>query len=134
MSGLYIVTEMKIPDFDNYVSGRVLSRAEPVLHAVAQRQNVKPLMEFFSQNPETTAQILRSEGIPIKKQKQEILLEQWFEAKDGLATVQTLLKWVTENPERIKNHEALIAELKDFERVLERADAEGIRWHLDVDY
>ncbi len=134
MSGLYIVTETKIPDFDHYVSGRVLSRAEPVLHAVAQSHNVKPLMGFFSQNPETTLEILRSEGVPVKKQKQRNLPEQWFEAREGLATVQTLLKWVTENPERIKNYEALITELKDFERVLERAQAAGVRWHLDVDY
>ncbi|MBI4750898.1 MAG: hypothetical protein HY774_20660 [Acidobacteria bacterium] len=134
MSGLYIVIEIKIPDFDHYVSGRVLSRVEPVLHAVAQHQNVKPLMEFFSQNPEATLEILRSEGVPVKKQKPKILPEQWFEAKEGLATVQTLLKWVTENPERIKNHEALITELKDFKRVLERAQAAGVRWHLDVDY
>ncbi len=134
MPGLYIVTETKIPDFDNYVSGCLLSRAEPVLQVIAQRQAVKPLMEFFSQNPETTLKILRSEGVPVKKQTQKTLPEQWFEAKEGLETIQTLLKWVTENPERIKNHEALITELKDLKRVLERADAEGIRWHLDVDY
>lgn len=83
MPGLYIVTETEIPECDNYVSGCLLSRAEPVLQVIAQRQAVKPLMEFFSQNPETTLKILRSEGVPVKKQIQKTLPEQWFEAKEG---------------------------------------------------
>jgi len=122
---LYIVLENKAPGFDPFVNGKALGHSENRLAEIAGRLGVRPLMEFFSINPDESREFLNSEGLS----DIEVPEEQWFSAEDGLHTVQTILGEV----ENITDLEAVKADLLEFESVLQQAQAKGIRWHLAVD-
>ena len=77
---------------------------------------------------------------------------QWFEAAEGLFTVRGLLSVIKTDPtmiardsvsettvparrrlDRTPKRSAVIEDLEDFEAVLSRLAAEGIRWHMAID-
>jgi hypothetical protein len=122
---LYIVLEKEVPGLDAFVNGKAVGRAEKQLAAMAQRRGVRSLMEFFSVNPDEAADFLEGEGLDDVK----IPSEQWFSPQEGLATVLTLLDEVATVPELgdVKT------DLLEFKRVLQQAQAQGVRWHLAVD-
>ncbi len=60
---LYIVLENNNPGFDPFVNGKVLGQSEKQFAEVAGRLGVRPLMEFFSINPQEAAEFLESEGV-----------------------------------------------------------------------
>ena len=122
---LYIVLENKAPGFDPFVNGKVLGQSENRLAEIAGRLGVRPLMEFFSINPDESREFLNSEGLS----DIEVPGEQWFSAEDGLHTVRTILREV----KNLTDLEAVKADLLEFESVLQQAQAKGIRWHLAVD-
>lgn len=123
---LYIVLENKAPGFDPFVNGKALGRSEKQLAEMAARLGVRPLMEFFSVNPDEAGEFLESEGVS----DVEIPGEQWFSPEDGLRTVQALLGQV----ENVPGLEGVKADLLEFEGVLRQAQAKGIKWHLAVDF
>jgi hypothetical protein len=84
---LYIVLEHKDPGFDPFVNGKALGRSEEQLTEIAARLGVRPLMEFFSANPDEAGEFLRSEALG----DVEIPKEQWFSSEEGLQTVRALL-------------------------------------------
>ncbi len=92
----------------------------------ATRLGVRPLMEFFSQNPEEARDFFEGEGMD----DVEIPDEQWFPAEEGLRTVQALLREVDSSQELKDTKEDLL----QFERVLGEAQKNKVRWHLAVDY
>ena len=85
---LYIVLEKQIPGLDTTVDGKMLSRAEERLAETSARLGVRPLMEFFSMNPEEAGGFLEGEGL---EGVVEVPAEQWFLPEEGLRTVQALL-------------------------------------------
>ena len=56
--------------------------------------------------------------------------EQWFLAEDGLKTVRALMQ----AEESRKMDDRILEELKEFQKVLQAAAANGIRWHLAIDF
>jgi len=124
-SGTYIVLEKKIPDLDTMVDGKTLSRAEENLTNTAQRLGVRPLMDFFSCNPDEAADFLKGEGVT----DVEIPGEQWFSAEEGLKTVQTLLSVIDASPELMDTKTDLLG----FQRILKEAQKHGVKWHLAID-
>lgn len=125
-AALYIVLETEIPGLDTMVDGKMLSRAEERLADAATRRGVRPLMEFFSMNPEEAGGFLEGEGL---EGVVEVPAEQWFLPEEGLRTVQALLGEAEASPEL---SEAL-QDLQGFQRILQEAEKNGVRWHLAVD-
>lgn len=124
----YIVLERAIEGFDHGVNGKSLARAGRSLDQLAAKTGVKPLMHFFSASAEDVGEFLDEANID----SVETMVEQWYSAEEGLKTVQKLIAAVgTESMERQAD---VIADLKEFEAVLERAQRDGVRWHLAVDY
>ena len=123
---LYIVLENKDPGFDPFVNGKALGRSEEQLAELATRLGVRPLMEFFSANPEEAREFARSQGLGEVK----IPEEQWFSPDEGLQTVCALLREVV----NMADLEAVKADLLEFESVLGQAQKKGIKWHLAVDF
>jgi hypothetical protein len=78
-AALYIALEHPIPDFDPFVNGKALSKTSGQLDAIATELGVRPLMEFFSADPEMAAEFL-PEGV-------EAPPRVWFTAAAGLVTV-----------------------------------------------
>lgn len=132
MTALFVVLERDISDFDPYVKGRALSDSERKLEQLSKELNVTPLMNFFGQHPEDAAAFIEGEGGD--PDEIDIPDEAWFDATDGLRTIETLLEHLGTNPDALPNTDGVIAELKEWKTVLKRADAEGIAWHLEVEY
>ncbi|WP_165226931.1 hypothetical protein [Aquisphaera insulae] len=130
-TALFIIAERDVPGLNPYVNGKPLAH-EPNLDRVAKAAGVRPLMEFFSVDPEEAAAMMEdlgqdppAEGFPA---------EAWFEAAEGLATVRGLSRQVGADPSAVRDPEAVLEDLRGFEEVLSGLQAAGVRWHLSVDF
>lgn len=60
---------------------------------------------------------------------------QWFDPADGLITVQALMRFLMETPVSFGSETApVLSELREYERVLEKAHKYKLRWHLAVSW
>jgi hypothetical protein len=125
-AALYIVLEKDV-DFDYFVNGKVLSRVEPQLAELAEELGVPSLMSFFSVSPE------EAEAFDIDLDEIEIPPAQWFDAVEGLRTVRALIDHLEGSPDSLANTDAILRDLREYEKVLGQADAQKVRWHLAVD-
>ena len=130
-AAFYIAAEHELAGFDHLlVDGKALAHApDGELDARCRELGVRPLMEFFSQDPEATAELIaNSGGDPAAV---NIPAEQWFDPSEGLATVQALLN----APAALPGSAAAVAEdLRGCERVLIHLLSERVRWHLAIDF
>jgi hypothetical protein len=129
---LYIVLERKVEGFDHAVNGKALGRAGSALDRLAESAGVQPLMQFFSASPQESAAITEGEGIDIESTGIRLPPERWFPAEDGLKTVRALIQEATKG--NIDRADRIVDDLKEFQNILETAKANGIGWHLAVDY
>ena len=128
---LYIVAEQTIPGFDAAsVCGKALEKAQNRLDALARSHDLTPVSDFISIDPDEAADFLEGEGID----DVEIPAEQWFDAADGLKTIQGLLGAVRADPAKLKNADRVLEDLEAIEKVLLAADEQGVRFHLAVDF
>jgi hypothetical protein len=131
---LYIVLERQVKNLDSFVDGKMLAKAEPDLNRRATELNVTPLMDFYGSDPDEIFEEFDLEAL----ETAESLEEQWFEAKDGLQTVNALLKDLENRPNSLifgrDITTEVVEDLKQFQRVLLEADNHKVRWHLAVDY
>lgn len=130
----YIVLEKEMAGIDSHVDGHNLSQAEPELAEIAREIDVTPLMEFFSADPQEVEGFLEDESSSGEVQEKRMTDEMWFSAEDGLETVRGLTDYIVAHMGRVRNDGPLLEELQEFERVLEGAHAQGLRWHLAIDY
>ena len=162
MSAAYsIVSERPIDGFDLFVNGHSVAGASDLLERLATDAGVSTLMDFFSMEEEevnalfdllaldpnaaegqaeaepTQAPASTLEDVPTLD---EAPPEIWFEAQAGLTTVRALIQAIQDQlePELPDPYEptpeAILADLKEFEAVLNHLADEGIRWHLAVDF
>jgi hypothetical protein len=89
-------------------------------------------MQFFSASPEEMSQFVASHGQAIEASATVFPPERWFQAEEGLMTVRGLRE--AARTEGIDNLEKIVADLDEFERVLNGARVHGVGWHLAVDY
>jgi hypothetical protein len=128
---LFIVPEREIPGLDVFVNGKALGHCKQ-LDLLAKRAEVRPLMEFFSVDPESAAAFCEEAGADAPEGG--FPPEQWFPAEEGLTTVRGLLSYLEANPTEVKDSSAVIEDLKEFESLLGRLAPEGVGWHLSVDF
>lgn len=133
-TALYIVLERPIPNFDAFVNGKSAAQALERLEAVAKQLGVRPLMEFFSIDPEEAADFLGEHGASDEEVVSGLSPSQWFAAQEGIDTVRGLLDHLRSNRSSVANSEEVIRDLEEFERVLAMAEQEHTKWHLAMDY
>jgi len=131
MPSLFIVLDRKIPGADTCVNGNFLSKHNDELEKMAKRLGVRPLMSFFSMSNEELALLEEEHAINLSKTKSRTA-DTWFAGEEGLRTVNALLENLSGS--KLKDVARVAAELREFVHVLELAKANGIRWHLAVDY
>ncbi|MBV9865815.1 MAG: hypothetical protein JO316_10715 [Abitibacteriaceae bacterium] len=108
------------------VNGKALAGAEEVLDALATQLGVPPLMDFYSTNPDNLPEEVAALVATFS--------EEWFEAGAGLTTIRALLSYLENHSLEGINTGAVMIDLMQFEQVLTKAAAQGVRWHLEVDY
>ena len=147
-----IRAEREIEGLDVLVNGKALAHSEE-LGQFAERAGVAPLLSFFSQDPEEARAFAEEHDVTPPPGGYPPI--QWFEAADGLATVQALIAMLEADPSIAPgaspsqetapgdseayrpwtpDAEELISDLHEFEDVLDQLDDAGVRWHLSVDY
>lgn len=125
----YITLERDIDGFDSMVDGKALNAASGPLESIARQLKVRVLDEFVSAGIDDVQNLLGEDAdVP------ELPPKSWHDAKEGLATIRALLGHLQRSPQDLKQADRVVADLKDFERVLARAEQEGVRWHLSVDF
>jgi hypothetical protein len=129
-SALFIVLAREIPGIDaSSVGGKFLARNLEWLDEAAKMLVVRPLSELISVNPEDAAAFLEGEG----QDATDLAFppEQWFDAEEGLRTIEALLQHVkSEKPAE----QRLLDDLRDCRQVLQRARQEATRFHFAVDF
>jgi len=127
---LYIVVEGEDPGFDIFVNGRALARNEESLDRLAAALSVSPLLDFFSADENSMA-LLLEQGSGESPWMGRLPRPQWYRPHDGLRTIRTFITFLISNPTSIGSEtSAVLSELREYERVLEKTAAHGLRWHL----
>jgi len=127
---LFIVVEGEDPGFDTFVNGHALARNEEGLHRLAVTLHVDPLLDFFSADEDSMA-LLLEQGAGDPEWARNLPAPQWFSGQEGLATIQALIRFLADSPAALGSETApVLIELHEYERVLAKTAALGLRWHL----
>jgi len=133
-ASLYIVVEGEDPGFDIFVNGQALARNEDALERLAERLNVRPLLEYFSADRNSMA-LLLEQGAANPDWAGHLPEPQWFNAQDGLLTVCALSGFLAETPAGLGSEtRPVLLELLEYERVLRKTAQHGLHWHLAVSW
>lgn len=132
---LYIVCERDVDGFDPFVNGKAVGHAdEETLEAICVEIGVPPLMAFYSENPEVLAEFLDEELEDEAPSRDELPAEEWFNAGDGLVTVQALADHLEAHPAALPDTAAIVEDLREYAQVLSRLKKEKVRWHFAMDF
>ena len=79
--------------------------------------------------------LLLEQGAGNPEWAQHLPQPQWFEPVNGLATVGALLDFLRASPAALGSETAaVVSELREYERVLQKTAERGLRWHLAVSW
>lgn len=118
-------------DPDNF-EGHALNQARWELSEAAEEAGLRPLDEFVSLSPEES-EILASD-LNFDSDVDAVTPAGWFDARDGLRLVQSLLGTVSRDPDAFPGEDTLLTELTELEAVLSAAARAGARFRLSVAY
>lgn len=108
----FIVLQKKIPDFDEFVNGKAIAHNCEQLETLANQLGVTLIMGFYGRK--------------------------WHQPETGLATVNALLDALKNNRGTIENEDyplaEVISDLEEWLSVLNKAQAEKIKWKMQIDY
>ena len=131
---LYIVVEGEDPGFDIFVNGQYMARNEDALERLAENLKVRPLLDFFSADENSMA-LLLEQGAGNLSWVGSLPEPQWSNAADGLVTVCALIAFLDAYPTALGSEtQHVLAELGEYERVLQKTDKRGLSWHLAVSW
>lgn len=133
-ASLYIVVEGEDPGFDIFVNGHALARNEDALERLAESLGVTPLLQYFSAD-ENSMCLLLEQGAWNPEWGRHLPQPQWFDPADGLATVKALTEFLSSTPVSFGSETPpVLSELREYERVLQKAVKYKVRWHLAVSW
>ena len=116
------------------MNGQALARNEDTLERLAERLNVRPLLEFFSADENSMA-LLLEQGAGNPDWARNLPEPQWFGATDGLLTACALIDFLASHSAALGSEtKPVLAELREYERVLRKTAQRGLRWHLAVSW
>src|SRR4051812_6212401 len=118
--GWYITLESDLGGVDtSTVEGKSLVMAQHELNTLAEQLGLPPLATFLSTDPAVVGHYLESQGLnpddfPLPEQE-------WFQAAEGLRTVQGLRERLRRDPRGVPGVARVVTALEAMERIL--ADA-----------
>ena len=136
----FIVPEREIEGFDPFVDGKALGHCdEDALNDLCEELEVPSLLDFFSQDPADIDELIDDDELEededdTDEAAEDPLEPHWYDAGEGLLTVRALAKHLAEYPQALEDSAAILEDLQEFIRVLERLEQEKIRWYLALDY
>ena len=136
MSAAYfIVLDNSDPGFDTMVNGKFLSKNAKQLEKIAKSLGIRTLDDFVSCSPDEARAMMEDLGSdPAEIANMELPEQKWFDPQEGLELVGKLAAHVQANPTAVKYSKGVLADLGEYQVVLEKAKAIGARWNLQVDF
>lgn len=127
-SAYFIATEREISGYDAAeIEGKMLSMADMQLEKSGfyAKSGVKGLHHFCGDDISDLFDEEDLEGIETG--------ETWFDASEGLATVEALLNYLKSTPDVVRHQGIVIDDLQTFQSALKRCEEEGVKWYLSID-
>lgn len=131
---IWVRLKRPIPGVDPLqADGKLLAKATDVLDAASRQLKVRALSDSFSASQKQA--LAELEGADLTDEEWEALADDhvWWPPAEGLASVEALLQWVTEHPQKVDRPEAVTADLGEFKSVLEAAVRENVEFNIAVD-
>jgi hypothetical protein len=128
----FIALDNPNPGFDPFVNGKAIAREAQRLSRVASTLGLKTPDDYVSMSGDEAASMAEEFGTGDEIQAPPP--EQWFDADEGLAWVAQLRAQLLSDARAVKDADAVLADLHEYERVLAQAKSLGAKWHLSVDF
>lgn len=128
---LFIVLERKLDSFDEFVNGKAIGHENMnTVDSFCKKLEVKSLNDFLSIDEGSFVGLLDQEELP-----DNIPAPQWFNAAEGLETIQAMLIALEQKPEAspFNNTQGVIEDLQEYANVLKHIEADRIGWHFQFD-
>ena len=125
-AAIYVTFEEDIPGLDTFMNGKALLKASDQVDAIAKSLGVRPLMEFFSIDPDMASEFVANDSVQISPRT-------WFSADEGLKTARALRTHLTANPSLVPKQHMVFDDLTDIERLLSAASEHSVRWNFSID-
>ncbi len=116
----YIVLNSEEPGFDPFVDGKALTRQLAAVNKIASSLGLEKLEDFAFHD-------LSDFGGPE-------LEPTWFDAAAGTEWASRVLEYIRENPDALKDVDAIVGDLQGYISVFSEADKRGLKWHLALDF
>ena len=116
----FIVLDSDDPGFDSFVDGKILTKRIDSINQIAKALGLKQFEDYAYQD-------LSEFGGPDPDLK-------WFAAREGLDWASSLIRYLRDNPNGIRDVNDVIADLEDYVRVFSEANSRGLNWHLELDF
>jgi hypothetical protein len=134
-TAFFIVLDRPEPGFDTAVNGKFLAREAKRLEKVAKALGIRPLEDYVSYSPDEARAMMEDLGMdPAEAAGAKLPEQQWFDAQEGLDLVAKLTEYLRAKPDAVKNAKGVLADLREYRDVLDKARAIGAHWNLQVDF
>lgn len=132
-AALFPVLQKKIQDFDPSleVSGKALSHHSELIDAACKQLGIKSLWDFYDESPEEMEDHLGEELSPELAETLAKETLHWFDPAEAITMIHTLRPHLSQHQDAAAD--AIIRDLDDLERVLNRAVQEKTRFRLALD-
>jgi hypothetical protein len=127
----FIALDSPEPGFDPSVNGKAIAREATRISKVASSLGLKTPDDYVSMGGDEAASMAEEFGIGDDVQAPP---KQWFDAAEGLIWVARLRAHIQSDAKSVKDAEAVLADLAEYERVLSQAKSIGAKWHFSVDF
>ncbi|HEX3655749.1 MAG TPA: hypothetical protein VHV55_08090 [Pirellulales bacterium] len=115
--------ELKPPIQDVYFESSAFPDASEQLEAIAKRLRLPSHFELFSY-------AAQNDLSPPEHKETEV---PWFDARLGIDWIEAIIGYVSAEPASVPNADALLTDLIQCADILRRAEAEGSKWHFEMD-
>ena len=113
-------------DIATAVDGKILADATEELDHIARKLELKSLEDYMGASDKLLEDFdIDPDTVPDANQ--------WFSADEGIHWFESMMDYITQYPNTVKNAEPLLKELQDFRDVLNKAKAVDAKWHIAVD-
>lgn len=120
----FIVVNHPEPGFDTFVNGKYVAKQSEQLDTLAKRLGVTPLESFLSV----------SQNVAEEFDLADTPTEEWFDAEQGLQTVQALIQHLELHPDEVKNVKGVLEDLREYEEVLKNTQKAKMKWRFEMDF
>lgn len=121
----FIALDNEEPGFDTFVNGKAVAVARDAICDITKKLGLKDIDDLTSFD-EWDDEF----DLPEEYREPET---PWFDAQEGTRWVSAVRDYITANEGAVPEREAVLADLGEYETLLNRAHEIGAKWHFSMD-